>query len=154
MQRMFRLLAAVLVGVASQSTTADTVQDLYPAGPYQDTRRAKLQTFFKTYQCPEPYYVDEYLREADAHGIDFRLLPALSVRETTCGEYDHLNNHWGWDSGRISFGTVPSGIHFVTARLAESPYYKGKALEEKLRVYNPNARYVEEIKQLMREIEQ
>jgi hypothetical protein len=119
-----------------------------------DTRPAKLEKFFKSYQCPAPYYIDDYLRAADAHAIDYRLLPAVSVRETTCGQYDSGTNRWGWDSARTQFESVESGIDFIADRLAAGGYYQGKSIEQKLFTYNPSTRYVTEVKQLMREIDE
>jgi hypothetical protein len=121
----------------------------------QDMRPAKLEKFFKAYQCPAPYYIDDYLRAADAYAIDYRLLPAVSVRESTCGQYgEAVNNRWGWDSARTEFDSVESGIDFIADRLSQSDYYQGKSTEQKLFTYNPNPRYVAEVKQLMREIDE
>lgn len=120
---------------------------------FVDSRPARLETFFRSYQCPQPYYIDHYLLAADNYAMDYRFLPAVSVRESTCGEHNRLNNHWGWDSGRSRFESVTSGIYFVTSQLAEGEYYKGKTLDEKLFMYNPDPQYVKEVKALMREID-
>src|SRR4051794_27156841 len=68
-----------------------------------DSRTADLQRFFESYQCPRPYHVVDYLEAADAYDVDYRLLPAISVRESTCGVYSRWNNHWGWNSLRDGF---------------------------------------------------
>ncbi len=144
-----RCLAAGVIGI---SFNAGSIADTLPKDQV-DSRSLKLQAFFKSYQCPQPYYIDEYLRAADAYAIDYRLLPALSVRESTCGQHHRQNNHWGWDSARSGFASVASGIEFVASRLANGRYYKDKTLEGKLYVYNPYPQYVEQVKRLMREID-
>lgn len=117
-----------------------------------DARPAKLLAFFEAYGCRGPLHIGEYVRAADTYGIDYRLLPALSVRESTCGRYARRNNRWGWDSARTGFASVAAGIEYVARQLAWGRYYRGKTLEQKLRTYNPNPKYAAEVKRLMREI--
>jgi hypothetical protein len=118
-----------------------------------DPRPTRLETFLELHRCPAPHYVLEYVRVADDYALDYRILPAISFRESTCGEYGVWNNHWGWGSGRRRFASVPQGIHYVARQLAEGVHYKNKTLRRKLHVYNRNPRYAREIDRLMREIE-
>jgi hypothetical protein len=157
---MIRKVITLLLRVLQHPVAVFGIAVLYPGtsaenlGPLPDSRPAKLEAFFKSYQCPRPYYIEDYLRAADTYGVDYRLLPALSVRESTCGQYDRRNNRWGWDSARTGFRSVPVGIEFVTGQLAQGDYYEGKSLEEKIYTYNPLPRYVAEVKHLMREIDE
>jgi len=121
--------------------------------PNLDNRAAKLEAFFRTHSCPAPYHVDDYIRAADVNGIDYRMLPAVSVRESTCGLHARLNNRWGWDSARTGFQSVAHGIHYIAHELAFGRCYRGKTLEQKLHAYNPNPKYVGEVKRLMFEID-
>lgn len=123
------------------------------AGDAMASRALKLKSFFKAHQCPEPYHAEEYVRDADQFSIDYRLLPAVSVRESTCGVYQRLNNFWGWDSARTGFQSVTRGIHYILGELAWGRFYRGKSLDQKLHVYNPNPQYVREVRELMREID-
>ncbi len=121
--------------------------------PAQDGRIARLEAFFRAYGCPEPHYTEIYLQAADENALDYRLLPAISVRESTCGLHSAQNNYWGWDSARRGFESVKAGIGFVAFRLANGQFYRNKTIEKKLRVYNPREAYAVEILNLMREIE-
>lgn len=121
--------------------------------PPPDRRVAKLESFFKAYACPEPYHIADYLNAADRHDIDYRLLPAVSVRESLCGVGGRLNNFWGWDNARSGFASVKEGIDYIAWRLAQSPHYRNRTLEQKLYHYNPVPGYVKSVKGLMREIE-
>jgi hypothetical protein len=127
--------------------------ELGPTGPTADLRSARLQAFFNAYGCPGQLHIEDYLRAADTYGIDYRLLPAVSVRESTCGRYQRKNNHWGWDSAKVGFVSVAKGIEYIAHQLARGRYYRGKTLDQKLRMYNPNPRYAAEVRKLMGEIE-
>lgn len=119
-----------------------------------DPRIPRLQRFFHHYNCPEPYHVRAYLRASDDYQLDYRLLPAISIRESLCGVSQQMaNNHWGYHPGRQSFPTVETGIDYVAHQLAEGFYYRGKTLEEKLFVYNPRPKYPSEVQSIMRQIE-
>ena len=140
---------SVLCVLACAAVASDTT---LPA-PQGDPRSARLEAFFKAYDCPAPLHVNEYLRAADSHDLDYRILPAISLVESTCGAFEKMNNRWGWDSVQSGFPSVSAGIEYITAQLAENPNYKGKTLEEKLLVYNPYPHYVRLVERLMQEIE-
>src|SRR5579862_4653544 len=123
-----------------------------PPAPPLDERGLKLQAFFESYRCPAPYHVEDYLREADKNAIDYRLLPAISVRESTCGRHARLNNHWGWDSARSGFSSVKAGIRYLARKLAFGERYKDQSVESKLKIYNPEVQYASEVRRLMDEI--
>ena len=97
--------------------------------PLEDPRILRLEAFFKAYDCPGPFHVQEYLQAADSHALDYRLLPAISLVESTCGAFERMNNRWGWDSVQSGFESVPAGIDYITEQLAESPRYKGKTIQ-------------------------
>jgi len=118
-----------------------------------DRRVERLAQFFAMYHCPPPHRVQEYLLAADRYRLDYRLLPAISVRETTCGLTQWSNNYWGYNPGRQSFPTVEDGIDYVSRQLAEGESYKGKSLEQKLFTYNPRPAYPGQVKSIMLQIE-
>jgi len=117
-----------------------------------DPRIARLEKFFGVYHCPAPHHTSEYLRAADSYGLDYRLLPAVSIRETLCGRTEqHQHNPWGYH--HQSFASIEAGIEFLAKRLAEHPLYRGKTLQDKLFTYNPLPAYPPEVKWIMRQIE-
>jgi hypothetical protein len=139
-------------GLVVYSNSAVNLPDL-SFRPFPDARFDRLERFFQRYNCPEPQPIVDYLRAADGYGLDYRLLPALSIRETHCGIQDTRNNHWGYHPGRQAFGSVEEGIDFVAQQLALNPPYEGKTIEEKLFVYNPLPAYPKEVMRIMRQIE-
>jgi hypothetical protein len=134
----------VCAAVASDSTL--------PARP-PDVRGERLEAFFRAYDCPGPLHVQDYLRAADSHDLDYRMLPAISLVESTCGAFERMNNRWGWDSVQTGFASVHAGIDYISQQLAENPKYKGKSVKEKLFTYNPYPEYVRQVERLMKEIE-
>jgi hypothetical protein len=118
-----------------------------------DTRAERLDAFFRSYGCPEPFHIQEYLQAADANALDYRLLPAVSVRESTCGWYAIGNNRWGWNSARTDFQSVTGGIQFIAHELSNGNRYRGKTLNQKLVVYNPVPHYVGQVRLIMRQVE-
>ena len=146
--RYGRFARAFVLGIAACSAVASN-----NTLPVTDPRTVRLEAFFKAYDCPAPLHVEEYLKAADSHALDYRLLPAISLVESTCGAFQRMNNRWGWDSVQSGFASVPEGIDYITEQLADNPSYRGKTVEEKLFTYNPVQGYVRQVKRLMRQIE-
>ncbi len=155
-----RKLGTAIVGItmcavsAADGTVVASFPRTKPPMVLADPRIGKLEAFFDGYNCPSPRHVADYLRVADAYQIDYRLLPAVSVRESTCGQYQTMNNRWGWASGRNGFASVRVGIEYVGRQLAQARQFKGKSLQQKLWTYNPRAAYPGEVEKLMRKIEE
>ena len=130
-------------------TTADATVDVRPplaqalAKPVADPRIAHLEKIFRVL-CQRPVSL-RLLRVADLNDLDYRLLPALSIRETQCGVHGKGNNWLGFHPDEVTFPTPLAGIEFVAHRLAQHPYYKGKNLQQKLFTYNPNRSYPGEV---------
>ncbi len=144
-------LAGLAVAIASTADQAPPL--LITVGP--DPRVPRLERFFRHYNCPPPHHVSEYLRASDGYELDYRLLPAISVRESLCGvsEQQMENNFWGYHPDRLSFPSVEAGIDYVARQLAQNPFYKGKSITEKLLVYNPRPAYPVEVQRIMHQIE-
>ena len=140
----------MLLAVGAGNAAAD---EKSPARLPSDTRALRLKAFFDKYGCPAPYYTQEYLHAADTNNLDYRLLPAISIRESTCGRHDQLNNRWGWGSAKIGFNSVVDGIHFIARRLVSASVYRGRTTHAKLEAYNPRPEYAVEVEHLMAEIE-
>lgn len=139
-------LSAPVFAVAAYANTSDGAHTT-------DSRHEKLEKFFQSFGCPTPHHVKEYVLAADTYAIDYRLLPVISVLESTCGIYERQNNRWGWDSARKGFASFRTGLEFIARQLAVGRYYKNKTLEQKVRTYNPNPEYSRQVDRLMRKIE-
>jgi hypothetical protein len=154
-----RALGAAAAGlVLSATTTTDLpaarLMPIPSRASKPDPRIARLEKFFQIYHCPAPHHTSEYLRAADGYGLDYRLLPAVSIRESLCGLAEkQSHNLWGYHPGHQSFPSIEAGIDFLAQRLTQHPLYKGKTLQDKLFTYNPRPAYPAEVHWIMRQIE-
>ncbi|MBU0660923.1 hypothetical protein KKG22_01945 [Patescibacteria group bacterium] len=106
-----------------------------------DTRAARVDAYFAKRNMPLEGYGAQFIETADKYNMDWRLLPAIAVRESSGGKNLMNNNPFGWGSAKIPFedfnhaidivGMHLSGNHEATAR-----YYKDKDVYDKLYSYN------------------
>lgn len=118
----------------------------------KDSRFQRIKAFFKKRSCPMERYAADLVAAADYNHLDWRLLPSLALVESSGGKAYLNNNVFGWDSCKQKFPSVQAGIHTVAERLANSPYYKGKSLEGKLKTYNQNPQYAAIVKRVMSQL--
>jgi len=151
----FKPIKTTLRALAALTLMASAYGNVVTENPpvVRDNRYDRLESFFQSFGCPTPHYVNEYVGAADSYAIDYRLLPAISVLESTCGIYQRLNNRWGWDSARKGFSSFRSGLQYIARQLSEGRFYKDKSLDEKVRMYNPNPEYARQVRKLMLKID-
>lgn len=113
-----------------------------------DPRAAKIDAYFAQWDLPLTGHGKGMIAAADKYGIDWRLLPALAMLETTGGknlcDYNQNMNAFGYGSCQIHFKTFEESFEAVAKTLSgngskTSHLYKGKSLEGILEVYNPPA---------------
>ena len=115
-----------------------------------DPRLGLLWQYFADRNCPLRDSAADFLIAADQNELDWRLLPSISMIESSGGKDYRNNNVFGWDSCRESFSSIQAGIHFVASKLAKSKMYKGKNVDQKLSTYNPQPDYLPRVKAVMR----
>ena len=143
------LVAGLLVAPCAMSSRQ------YQPNPTVDTsdpRLSRLKLFFAERGCPLSEAAVDFLIAADQNHLDWRLLPSISMIESSGGKDFRNNNVFGWDSNRGNFPSVRAGIHFVASKLAKSKLYRGKNLDSKLQTYNPLPDYVARVKAVMRSL--
>lgn len=81
-------------------------------------------------------YAELMVETADAHGLDWRLMPAIAVWESSAGRMACGGNAWGLGSCAYEyrFPTWEEGIAAV-ARTLSSPTYAGKATRVQLCIW-------------------
>ncbi len=129
---------------------------------YYDFRPEKINEYFDVRNMPLAGTGDLMVAAADKYNIDWRLLPAIAVRESSGGLYSITpNNPFGWGSSKkIKFETIAQAINTVAKNLAgENPAtayaYAGKSTRGKLESYNPPSivpTYTEEIFEIIKAI--
>lgn len=101
-----------------------------------DNRPSIIDDYFEARNMPLKGYGKKMVEVADSNGLDWRLLPALSVRESSGGKQMCENNPFGWGSCKITFKSIDEAIETVGYKLANLSVYKGKTTEIKLYYYN------------------
>jgi hypothetical protein len=145
----FLLVAGLL---AAPSTVSIQQHQVLPTVKQNDPRLSRLQKFFGDRDCPLRESANDFLIAADQNQLDWRLLPSISIIESSGGKDYTNNNVFGWDSCKEKFTSVRAGIHFVAAQLGKSTRYKGKDIDRKLQLYNPLPEYSQKVKAVMRAI--
>jgi hypothetical protein len=144
--------AVVCAGLLAMHSGISPGQQLAAPDYRADPRLERLRGFFNEYQAPAYVFAADFLAAADRHGLDWRLLPSVSILESGGGKAFMRNNILGWDSCRTGFSSVPAGVETVAARLAHSDLYKNKDLNHKLAAYNPRQNYPARVRALMQRL--
>jgi hypothetical protein len=145
----FLLVAGLLAAPASVSVQQYNAS---PTVKQSDPRLSLLQKFFGDRACPLRDSAKDFLIAADQNHLDWRLLPSISIIESSGGKDYTNNNVFGWGSCKEKFTSVRAGIHYVAAQLGKSRRYKGKDIDSKLQIYNPVPEYSQRVKAVMRAI--
>jgi hypothetical protein len=145
----FMIFAGVL-GIATASVHND--QDVTRNRKKFDLREAILRKFLKDKHCPDQEFSEVFIAEADAHGLDWRLLPSLALVETGGGREVKGNNLFGWANGKQKFNSIGEAIHTVASTLAHGRAYRGKDVGGKLAAYNQGTDYPAMVLEIMRQI--
>jgi hypothetical protein len=103
------------------------------------------------------------VQAAEDNDLDWRLIPAIAVRESTGGknDCDHVrNNPFGWGSCKIGFYSIDQAIDTIAANLGgnnpnTARHYDNKTTKQILHAYNPPSivpRYAEQVMSIMSDI--
>jgi hypothetical protein len=117
-----------------------------------DPRVARLNDYLGDKSFPVKLYSEDFVRAADANALDWRLLPSISIIESTGGKHFKNNNVLGWANGDKRFGSVRHGIYRVAHQLTHGRPYRGKDLSGKLAAYNSNPEYRQKVLRVMNHI--
>ena len=122
-----------------------------------------IDAYFEVRNMPLEGQGMKMVIEAENHNIDWRLLPAIAVRESSGGKNACnrvKNNPFGWGSCKIGFKSIEEAIETLAKNLGgNNPntehHYSGKTTKEILRKYNPPSivpRYAEQVINIMNAI--
>ena len=119
-----------------------------------------IDAHFRKYDMPLQGTGMKMVIEAKKNDIDWRLLPAIAVRESTGGKYvckKVTYSPFGWGSCKINFESYEKAIEIVALNLGgNNPntdhYYADKSVKEILQTYNPPSivkYYAEQVMKIM-----
>jgi hypothetical protein len=136
--------------------SAITAQDAQAATDKQEADI--LDTYFASYNSPLEGYGAKFVYEAEKNDLDWRLLPAIAMRESTGGKNACKrvsNSIFGYGSCKINFSSIDSSIEIVAASLGgnnpnTAAAYDNKTTAQILAKYNtviPG--YVKQVQKIM-----
>lgn len=101
----------------------------------------KIDDYFAKRNMPLEGYGTKLVQVAEDNDLDWRLLPAIAIKESTGGKFACHNNPFGWGSCKIKFKSFDAAIDAVALNLggknpATARYYKDATIEEILHHYN------------------
>lgn len=121
----------------------------------------KIDAYFAKRNMPLEGYGMKFAEAAKENGLEWSLLPAIAIKESTGGKFACHNNPFGWGSCKIKFKDFDTAILVVAKNLGGNnpnteKYYKDKTTIEKLHHYNNSVvpTYTDEILEFMELIEQ
>ncbi len=108
----------------------------------EDLEKAqRLDAYFTKRDMPLDGYGITFVRAANKYNVDWRLVAAIGVRESSGGKHMMNNNPFGWGSAKIKFADFDEAIDVVTSNLGgfnsnTAQYYKDTTTKKKLWYYN------------------
>ena len=122
-----------------------------------DNRSQILEEYLEKYNSPLAEYASEFVEAADAYGLDWRLLVAITGVESTYGKFIPKNsyNAYGWANGAYYFESWPDSIWHVSQALKEKYVDQGANTVDKIgRIYAPPSPFwAGKVKRLMAKID-
>lgn len=122
-------------------------------------RAQKIDAYFKDRGMPLAGRGLLMVRAAEENDLDWRLLPAIAVRESSGGKQMCGSNPFGWASCKVRFKSVDEAVNTVASHLGGNEartesYYSGST-DKKLHAYNGTVvpTYANEVKAIMDKIE-
>lgn len=133
------------------------------AGPSSQVLKARaeaIDAYFAKRGMPLQGMGEKMVEEALKNDLDWRLLPAIAVRESTGGKFECKkvpNNPFGWGSCKIGFKSNEQAIETIARNLGgnnpnTARHYDEKTVIEILRAYNPPSivpKYAEQVMAIM-----
>ncbi len=138
-------------------------QEQDPKAQLEQVKADAIDAYFSKYDMPLEGTGLKMVREAEKNGLDWRLVAAISVRESTGGKFECKKadfNAFGWGSCKINFKSDEHAIEIVAYNLGgnnpkTAQYYANKNTKQILRAYNPPSvvlRYAEQVMNIMSDI--
>lgn len=149
--RTLKILSWILIiyGISQYFGQPVYLSSLQQENPI-DPRVAKLEAFFTRFSSPLGIHTDAFLEAADKNGLDWKILPAIAMVESTGGKHTPSCapfNPFGWSSltspcGFWRFGSFNEAIGYVAEKISYGDLYsrfqKERSISSLADVYNEN----------------
>jgi hypothetical protein len=129
----------------------------------REEKAAKIDAYFAKGDMPLEGFGMKMVLEAEKNDLDWRLIPAIAVRESTGGRHACKSvsySAFGWGSCKISFKSYDHAIESLAHNLGgnnpkTARYYDNKSVKDILETYNPPSvvpTYAKEVMAIMNKI--
>ena len=153
--------AAIISNIGSLSTTAPSAIVEVKADDVREQKAKVIDTYFKERSMPLEGTGMTFVLVSEKYGLDYRLLPAIAIRESSGGKAACGFNPFGWGSCKLhNFKSYEDAIEALGKNLGganqkTARYYAGKTNAEKLYNYNGTVlpSYPGEVLAIMSQIE-
>lgn len=143
------------LNISSNNSVEVSVDDL------RKQKAEAIDSYFRERSMPLKGTGMTFVLVSEKYGLDWRLLPAISVRESSGGKAACGNNPFGWGSCKLhNFSSYEQAIEALGRNLGganpkTARYYAGKSTQEKLYYYNGTVlpEYPDEVVAIMKLIE-
>lgn len=140
-RQLSQAVASSVKVVASQSpyrmfvALPEQVEQISNSIESQDARSLIITNWLTAYKAPLAPYGETFVKAADKYGLDWRLLPAISMKESGGGRAipENSYNAWGWGiygNQVLRFNNWEEGIYGVAAGLKRSYLDQGLTTPE------------------------
>lgn len=152
---VFAVVFDIPANAKTEVTPAETIQII----EYKSVDRTDVvRKFLEKYKSPLTQNAQTFVDVADKYNLDYKILPAISCMESTCGKFliPESYNPFGWGGGYIYFSSYDEAIEGVGKGLDEIYLSRGLDTPEKMGpIYTPPnyANWVAGVKSFMREME-
>jgi hypothetical protein len=120
------IFAVILIFIIYVSLPRYNFQQLSDASiefKAEDQRINQVEDFFVKTNSPFKKYAKDFIEVADKYQMDWKLLPVISMVESTGGK-NYILNGFGWGSDRIDFGSDVDDIDGVAGKINSLSYYQ------------------------------
>ncbi len=129
----------------------------------QKIKADAIDAYFKDRDMPLAGLGMKMVLEAEKNDLDWRLLPAIAVRESSGGKNaceKVKNSFFGWGSCKVSFNSIEEAVEIVAHNLGgnnpkTARHYDEKTTKQILLAYNPPSivpRYANQVMAIMNAI--
>lgn len=143
------------INLSNDNNSTNTIEVI------RQQRADAIDTYYKERSMPLAGQGMNFVLVSEKYGLDWTLLPAIAIRESSGGKEACYNNPFGWGSCKIKFNSYKESIEIVGKNLgganqATAKYYGGKTNKEKLYYYNGTVvpTYPDEVLNIMSRISQ
>ncbi len=152
--------ASLISNIGSLALTSTTKVEMSVEDIREEKAKA-IDTYFKERSMPLYGTGMTFVLVAEKYGLDWRLLPAIGVRESSGGKAACGYNAFGWGSCKLhNFHSYEEAINALGKNLgganaSTAKYYAGKSTKDKLYFYNGTVvpTYPDEVIAIMNKIE-